>query len=702
MCFLPPRIPLGILTLALLRCPLALYAWTPGPGSPDAVQGFVVDPMNRTDVLSFYNCIYPASQNDAAKLAWTGSVAACIAGTTIEAFKDDVRRRINFYRALAALPADIVFDPVKSGKAQQAALMMSRNNNLSHTPPASWECYTADGAAAAGASNLAHGTYGSRAVDEYMADSGGGNQMAGHRRWLMYSRAPMMGTGDIPGEQGYAPTNVIWVIGDARAAPVPQFVAWPSRGFVPFPLMHARWSLSYPQANFGAATVTMTQGGKAVATTVVSRTDHGFGDNTIVWEPSGLPASIAADTACSITVSGISGAGIPASFSYTVTLFDPEVLGSVVTIAGSSTPAVTGAEYTFNCLAGAEAYELRVSTGDPVAWAEGAEDVPAPQILSKTTGGYSLIQSALKRSGARAFQLAFPDFSDQSFEIIRDVVPSATSQLVFYELGRFATTTTLGAEVSTDLGATWTSVFSRPGVGLSSGLWNEAFIGRSVSLAAYAGQVVRVRFILRSHDQSVILATNVNSGFFIDDISITHATGLVNTTTTVLGSGATGFTLNAAAAGTPLVADTTYFLRMRPKVGSRWFGDGAFKKVTAQAPASYAGWVTAQYPGVTEGANGDHESDGIPNGIEYGFGLDPTRPDAASAVPQPVRDGNALTVTYTLAASLPGVTYGAQWSSDFVSWHNLSDYGSGNTHTFTVSTVGQQKVFFRHRIVIAP
>ena len=77
-----------------------------------------------------------------------------MAGTTSATFKDDVRRRINFYRALVALPADITFDATKSGKCQEAALMMARNGQLSHTPPPNWLYYTADGAAAAAALNL--------------------------------------------------------------------------------------------------------------------------------------------------------------------------------------------------------------------------------------------------------------------------------------------------------------------------------------------------------------------------------------------------------------------------------------------------------------------------------------------------------------------------------------------------------------------
>ena len=701
---LPRRLHLFLLTIALLLCGPALLAWTPGTANPSAVAGFVVDPLNRTDVLSFYNCIYPASENYAANIAWTGSVAACVPGTTSAAFKDDVRRRINFYRALSALPADITFNATKSSKDQEAALMMSANTALSHTPPVGWLCYTANGAEAAGASNIALGSYGPAAVDGFMRDSGGGNQVVGHRRWFHYSRASVMGTGDIPGDGASPRSNAIWVIGDFKPAPAPQFVAWPNRGFVPFPLMPARWSLSYPGANFGAATVTMTVGGGgAVSTPIVSNVDNGFGDNTIVWEPAGLPATISADVVCNVTVSGITGAGVPTSYNYSVTLFDPNVLGSSVTISGTNTPPTAGGNYTFNSIAQSDGYELRVSTGSAAAWLEGAEDAPAPQIAPHTTGSYTLRQTALVRTGAKAFQLAFPDFNDQSFDITRDIVPSATSQLQWYDRGRFATTTTaLGAEVSTDGGATWTSVFSRNGVGLNSALWDAAWVSRSVSLASYAGQIIRVRFILRRNGGSIVISTTSNDGFFIDDIAVTNATQLVNTTTTALGGAATSFTLNATTAGAPLVGGTSYFMRIRPNVGCRWFGDGALKTVVVQTLTGYAAWVATQYPSVTEGPTGDHEKDGIANGAEYAFGLNPTLPNAASAVPQPGRAGNTLTVTYTQPAGITDVTYGAQWTTDFVTWNTIADTGSGNTHTFTVSTVGQDKMFFRHRLVIAP
>ena len=363
-----------------------------------------------------------------------------------------------------------------------------------------------------------------------------------------------MGTGDVPPDAPFKSAHASWVSGDFKPAPAPQFVAWPNRGFAPFPLMPERWSLSYPGADFAAATVTMTQGGNNVPVTVISNSFAAVGDNTIVWVPSGLPTSIAADTTYNVAVTGITGAGVPASYSYPVTFFDPNVLGDSVTIAGTNTPPTSGATYTFNSIAQADNYELRVSTATSAAWTEGAEDAPTPQIQAAITGAYPLRQTARKQTGAKGFQLAFPDLFDQSFEITRDVIPSASSQLQFYEQARGTTETcTFDAEVSTNGGANWSSVYQRPGPGLSSPGWDPSFNLRTAGLAAYAGQLVRIRFVLRFNGGSAALGTTDNHGFFLDDITVTSATELENTTVTQLAGNATTFALNATTAGAALV-----------------------------------------------------------------------------------------------------------------------------------------------------
>lgn len=683
----------------------SLPAYTPGTGSPGATGGFVVNRGDRRDVLVFFNCAYNASQNFAATMAWTGNIATGVPGTTSAAFKDDVLRRINFFRALGGLPGDIVFDATKSAMCQEAALMFSANDSISHTPPGTWTWYTANAAEAAGNSNIALGDYGPDAVNAFMVDDGSGNEMAGHRRWLLYSRAQEMGTGDVPVTNLPSPTsaNAIWVIGNFKAAPAPQFVPWPNAGFIPQSLVPVRWSLSYPGANFTGATITMTQGVTSVPVTIISNGVTNVADNTIVWVPAGIPAAVTNDLPYTITVTGITGAGVPAATSYTTTIFNPDILGDSVTITGTATPPTTGQTYTFNTIAQADQCELKVNTGSAAAWTEGAEDSPAPQIADLTTGGYGLRQTSLKRTGAKAFHLAFPGFADQSFIVTRDVLVSASSQLQWYDRGRFATTTTtLEAQVSTDNGGTWSSIFSRPGVGLSSGLWDANWISRGISLAAYAGQIVRVRFVLKQNGGSIVVSTSGDDGFFFDDITITNGTELVNSVTTSLALGAGSFVLNAATAGAVLTDGTTYFMRIRPNVGTRWYGFGTLKSVTAQTPAGFSGWVATQYPSVTEGITGDHDSDGIDNGIEYAFNLNPTTFTPGASLPQPVIAGGAMTLTYTQPAGVTGITYGAEWSDDVTTWNPVTGTGSGGTHTFSVTTTGKTRLFMRHKIVVTP
>jgi Abnormal spindle-like microcephaly-assoc'd, ASPM-SPD-2-Hydin len=556
-------------------------AWQPGTSDPWAVDGFAVDRANRRDVMAFYHCVYGASEEYAAHHGWTGNAAACAAGSTSEVFQDDVLRRVNFFRALTGLPADINFTATKSAKAQKAALMMSRSGMLDHFPAISWPCYSVDGGAAAGAGNLALGSYGPAAMDGYMRDDGSNNRPVGHRRWILYSRAQEMGTGDIPAHASFSSTNTLWVIGEFKPAPAAAFSAWPNNGYFPVSLMPDRWSLSYPGADFASATVTMTVGGTTMPVTVVSRTDNGIGDNTIVWEPASLPSSLDADLACVVTVEGIGGGG-PSSRTYNVTLFDPEVLGESVSIAGPASPPVTGQTYTFNAIDQADEYELQVASLDAGAWTEGAEDSPAPRIEESVAPGYGLRQTALKRTGTKAFQLTYPSgvFTDQSFVIARDIVPAAGSRLRFYDRARFsAATTTLEAQVSSNSGESWTTLFSRVGVGGNSSLWDGSWFARDIDLSAYQGQVIRVRFLMKRNGGSVFQGATDAYGFFIDDITIIGARQFANTTTTVLPAGSTSFDLGTTTAGTSLQPSAAYAMRVRPNVGCRWFEHGPVRIV---------------------------------------------------------------------------------------------------------------------------
>lgn len=567
--------------LVLFLLPLGAQGWLPGTSDPQAADGFVVDTSNRNVVVSFFNTVYRASENYASHIEWTGDVQSGDPGTTSHVFKEDVRRRINFYRALVGLPADIIFDETSSQKSQEAALMMAANGQLSHFPTPDWTHYTEDGAEGAARSNLYLGRYGPPAIDGYILDPGENNKPVGHRRWILYSRARVMGTGDIPpGGSSHLSSNANWVIGNFNPAPPPRFVAWPNEGYSPQPIVPERWSLSYPGASFASASVVMTHNGQEIPVDIVSNTDTGMGDNTLVWEPASLPGSAGEDREFTITVSGMSGAGVPASHTYSVHLFDPNILTDEVVISGPASPSVSGATYSFNSIDQADAYELRVSLGSHASWTEGAEDAPTPRILDKTSSAYPLRQGDVKRTGNKAFHLTFPAFTNQEFRVDREIIPSSQSRLVFHDLGRFATTTTtLSAEVSANDGASWIEIWSRPGVGNNSSLWDSTFQARSLDLSPFQGQKILIRFKLRYNGGSAFVNTSTNHGFFIDDISVTHAVELVGTHVTQLPADAESFDLNAHTAGAPLAEGTPYFLRIRPNLGTRWFSDGPLKTI---------------------------------------------------------------------------------------------------------------------------
>ncbi len=653
------------------------------------MDGFTVDTSNRLDVLSFYQCVYNASENYATNLGWTGSFAGCNAGTTSAAFKDDVRRRINFFRALAGETATITFDATKSAKAQQSALMMAANSALSHEPPSTWTCYSADGYEGANKGNISLGNYGPSAINAFMIDNGGGNEFVGHRRWFLYSRANVMGTGDIPVTTGKFSANTVWVIGDFKSAPAARFTAWPNEGFSPVSLTPTRWSLSYPGAGFASATVTATQAGNAVTTAIISSTQNGIGDNSIVWTMAGIPTTLTNDRPYVITVSGITGGG-PTSKTYTVTLFDPNVLGASATISGTGTPSTAGQSYDFNGISQADSYELVVSKGSTAAWTEGAEDSPTPQITESVSAGLTLRQAGLKRTGSKAFQLAFPSavLADQSFTVTRNAMISATSSLTYYDRGRFASTlNTFLTQISTDNGSTWITLATRNGVGLDSTLWDSSWISRSISLSSYAGQVGQIRFLLKSNN-SATPGTTSSYGFFIDDLTITNSTELITPKTTTLAANATSFTLNATSAGAALVNNTQYFMRLRPNVGCRWFGYGALKMVTATTPTGYALWIST-FPGATSapGFTQDADADGVSNGIEHVLGTDPST--SSTGVYQVSATAPSLKYRHSQTNSLASnVTIAYQWSSDMRNWYASGVTNPGGTRaTVTPTTI---------------
>lgn len=698
------------LALSCLQWAGVARAWEPGMGFSnavgDAAMPFVVDIGDRNDVVSFYQCMYMGSSNGNSKIAWTGSVAGADRGTTAAVFKDDVRRRINWFRAMAEVPADIEFDATKNSKAQAAALIMSENNALSHNPSNSFgvtPCWTADGQEAAAHGNLALGVYGVSAMDGYIHDPGSGNAAVGHRRWLLLPKQAEMGTGDIP-SGGQPAANCVYVIDSAShrvSNPVQgQYYAWPPAGFVPSGTIYPRWSLHFStpvfgSPTFGSATVAMTHiaSGSNIPLSVVHRYTGGAlaGDPTLVWEPdwSALGGSMPREQEIEIRILGVTpgSSGASTSVTYRVTAINPDVITDPYGLTGTTSPPTAGAIYGVTHLTGAGADGYQVAAGQVIngVWIEGAEQTPPPKVIAAIGPGYALCTNLTTlygfpgtAAGTNVFHLAFPGFVTQSFEIDRDVVPSSTSALVFSNIFRFSTTVSrLGAEISTNSGATWVELWGRNGVGTSTTNWDVSWQAGFASLSAYAGKPSRIRFIYAPGGSAVTSVGN-DCGCFLDNIRVTDSEEFGPPTITDIGT-SSNFTLDASTAGGPLVAGQRYTLRLRPILGGRVFPFSDPLHVSV-VPGGYSTWAFAPVVG---GSTLDYDRDGLKNGIEYAFGLDPTQSDRVSVPGLAYADGQ-FSLGCTEPDAVGGVTYKAEYSTDLVQWAPLTDTGSGTNHTFTV------------------
>lgn len=563
-------------------------------------SGFTIDTSSRNDVAAAYHAYFISSEDYASIHGYTGDVDNCVPGTLSDEFQEMTLRRVNYYRAQAGLPADIYFTAAKNAKAQKAATIMAHINDITHYPANDYPsdaCVLADqadgseGIEAASKSNLSLGTFGPRSVDGQMTDDGSNNTVVGHRRWILYSRAQEMGNGATPPNGNYPYTlpehpaiDCLWVIGDFKAAPEAQAVPWPNEGYVPWTLApndgesYPRWSYSYPGADFSGASVSMNQGASSISLTQEPLA-NGYGDNTIVWRPTGIPdSSPINDTSYTITINGISGAPFN-SVSYDVILIDPYKLNSLPGVTGPGSPVYGSANnYDFSTVEQAEAYQVRITEINSSSWQEGAEDSPTPQVTDDTDSSYSLISSAYSATGSKAFHLATPDSGDDSYTIDRTLYPQSGSEIHFkYRRFWMHPNTKLHLELSNNEGASFSSIYTLSGQNTSGNSldWDASFTSETVSIPTeFLDQSVLLKFRI-TVEGSYFRGSASTYGLHIDDISVSNCLELTAASTIDLDDNADSF------AFTPPSSDQDYLLQVRPQLGGHWFGYGDALAVTS-------------------------------------------------------------------------------------------------------------------------
>ena len=259
---------------------------------------------------------WKADRANLAEGTWSGNVASCVVGDISADGRANALRLFNMYRWFADLPA-VVTEASRDAQAQACALMMDANNMLSHEPPSTWLCYTAEGAMGAMTSNISSGP-GVGSVAGYMLDSGN-ETTHGHRRIVLSNRLGPIGLGST-GQGGASCMQNIGGTGNAGKA----WVAWPPPG--PFPmqaygsgtrtLSATGWSVQTQRSiTLTSATVSVTSGGADRPMTMTQLTGTYGESNAVRLVPMGWTP--AAGQSYTVTVSGIT-----TPISYTVDFVD--------------------------------------------------------------------------------------------------------------------------------------------------------------------------------------------------------------------------------------------------------------------------------------------------------------------------------------------------------------------------------------------
>jgi Cysteine-rich secretory protein family len=559
-----------------------------GPRPLDVNGGFSVDAGSREQVRDFFNAVYTSSDNT--PIDSTADQADCMPGTNSPAFAEVTLRRINWFRAMAGIPAAVTFDSSESAKDQQAAVIMSSNGKLQHVGDwTGWSCVTANGTNAAGSSNLALGSDGPDAITGYIWDYGANNYEVGHRRWILYPQTQVMGTGDVPLQTTPTETNLAanatWVFdanyGGPRPATRTPYVAWPPAGYVPYQVVFPQWSFALSNANLSASTVSMKSNGVPVAVTIQPYAT-GYGENTLVWYPNSLnPADSTVefpfggtDTVYSITVSNVMIGAHATNFSYNVTVFDPAVPGADYfppTISGPSQPSV-GANnaYTFTGITNATSYQWLVAQSTNGDLTDKAQNGLANFTISPAPN-YPVITNAPDGSG-KCFHLTHTNSAPQLLQLKELLLPATNTMLNFKSLLGYATATeTARVQVSSDGGANWSDLFTEPG---SNGPGESTFTAHSLSLSNYAGTPILLRFNYDYENYtSYYYETDPYVGWCLENTMVTNAQQLVNLVTNSTAS--TNFTFTPAQTG-------NYDLQARALIFTQFpLGWGPVKSVTA-------------------------------------------------------------------------------------------------------------------------
>jgi hypothetical protein len=252
------------------------------------VNGQTVSPLSKERTIKLYDSLYVTSEIDT--IVWNGSLSTCSPGSLSTEFYIKAENRINFFRLVNGLN-EIQNNPELNKDAQNAALLVKANNQLTHYAKSTMKCYSKSAANGCLKSCLGFTDWTNfpktAFVSGFICDFGDANYFVGHRKWLLYSKLS---------EFGYGATNTSEAILTADgvnygSVNTPSYVAYPWNGFVPVDLIFPKWSFSIPESDevdYSNTTITMKDSKGVIIETKKLKEYKNYLDHTLVWTAKGL------------------------------------------------------------------------------------------------------------------------------------------------------------------------------------------------------------------------------------------------------------------------------------------------------------------------------------------------------------------------------------------------------------------------------
>ena len=269
-------------------------------------------------------------------------MSSCDAGQLKTSEKQLALTTVNAIRAVHGLKP-VTYDNLHDIGTARSALISVANQQLSHTPPPTWFCYTQDGYDASNSSNLflrwasAKSNYATEAgIASLLVDDGVSS--LGHRRWLLHPFLSQTSFGRVDGKpfsnNNWATGMTLKVIGypDADLSDNnAEYVAYPV-GTYPAAWFKHGWYMSFSviankagtfsngqsAVDFSSASVqVLAPSGTALSITGRAEDYSGFGvPNSLQWIAQGTQGNVT----YTVRVNNVRVLGVARNYQYTFTI----------------------------------------------------------------------------------------------------------------------------------------------------------------------------------------------------------------------------------------------------------------------------------------------------------------------------------------------------------------------------------------------